>query len=469
MSARLESFAALRRTQANKRTQEQAVQLAEQQLETLTQMAQGYAREFQIARANNQLPARAPLPATPLPTDPLQWSPWLNQNFHLLAKWKQAETERLDKRQFQGTLKLALETLHANTLAHQELAVLLPRLKRALEIVRQERRAFTDSTLAHIAAEVGRLYECVHPGEGIAKITLGLDPKKRASLDIGTSFPGTGAAPPQAYFSDSHLDTLGLCVFLALAAMDSPQDTILVLDDVLGSVDEPHVDRLIEMLYEETRKFHHCVITTHYRPWREKFRWGWLPNGQCHFVDLQKWSAAGGMSLLGSIPDVSRLRLLLSDPSPDPQLVVAKAGVILEAALDFLTLLYECAVPRRFGERYTLGDLLPAIDKKLIQALAVKVMEKSDGATPPTYVKKPLAPYLQELQRISQVRNVMGAHFNVLSYELLDTDALTFGRQVLDLMNILTEENIGWPRNGKSGLYWATTGETRRLYPYKKT
>jgi len=34
-----------------------------------------------------------------------------------------------------------------------------------------------------------------------------------------------------------------------------------VLDDVLGERDEPHVERLIEMLYAEAVKFRHCVIT----------------------------------------------------------------------------------------------------------------------------------------------------------------------------------------------------------------
>jgi len=51
---------------------------------------------------------------------------------------------------------------------------------------------------------------------------------------------------------------------------------------------------------------------------------------------------------------------------------------------------------------------------------------------------------------------------------LLDADALGFGQQVLALLNILTDEQAGWPRNGKSGSYWATIGETRRLHPFKK-
>ena len=151
---------------------------------------------------------------------------------------------------------------------------MLPKLERALEIAGEERRAFTDDVLSRIAAEVGRLYESVHPREGQNKISLQLDPKKRASLGMSVEFCGTDGLPPQAYFSDSHLDTLGLCVFLALAEMDDPASKVLVLDDVLGSVDEPHVERVVGMIYEVSKNFRHTIVTTHYRPWRERFRWG---------------------------------------------------------------------------------------------------------------------------------------------------------------------------------------------------
>jgi hypothetical protein len=185
-----------------------------------------------------------------------------------------------DKKQFLGTLKRTLAILDENEKSAAELETLLPKLKSALKIVEDERRTFTDETLGSIAGQVGLLYEKVHPGEGLDKVSLGrLDPKKKASLDIGASFCGKADTPPPAYFSDSHLDTLGLCVFLALAGRDSPSETILVLDDVLASVDEPHVDRLIEMLYDQAVTFRHCIITTHYRPWKEKLRWGWLQNG----------------------------------------------------------------------------------------------------------------------------------------------------------------------------------------------
>ena len=278
---------------------------------------------------------------------------------------------------------------------------------------------------------------------------------------------GETGAPPQAYFSDSHLDTLGLCVFLALAGMDGPENTILVLDDVLASVDEPHVERLIEMLYAEAIEFRHCLITTHYRPWKEKLRWGWLKNGQCQFIELAKWTSQHGLTLVRSVPNAERLRTLLAETPPDSQLVCAKAGVILEAALDFLTQLYECPVPRRSNGLYTLGDLLPAIDKRLRNALQVDVLGK-DAAGNSTYATKSLAPILGELIRIAQARNVFGCHFNALSFALLDTDALGFGQKVLELIEALADPDAGWPRNCKSGKYWANSGETRRLHPLQQ-
>ena len=467
ITERLASFSALQAAQTQTRTAGGNVQRAEQQLDTLRENSKKHAEGFEKARAGFTWSADIPMPAATAPQDIETLEAWLAATDQLLADWKKAETARQDKKQFLGTLQRALKTYSENVQAQKELDALLPKLNLALEIVVEERRVFTDTILAKIAGEVGRIYELVHPGEGLNKITLELDPDKRASLEIGASFCGQTGTPPQAYFSDSHLDTLGLCVFLALAALDGPENTMLVLDDVLASVDEPHVERLIEMLYDEAIKFRHCLITTHYRPWKQKLRWGWLKNGQCQFVELSKWTNQNGMTLIRSIPDVERLRTLLAETPPDPQLVCAKAGVILEAALDFLTQLYECAVPRRPGGLYTLGDLLPSIDKKLRNALQVEVLVK-DAAGASSYQAISLTPILDELIRIAQARNVFGCHFNALSFELLDSDALGFGQKVLELIETLADPDAGWPRNSKSGKYWANSGETRRLHPLQQ-
>ncbi len=463
--ARIDQFSALTSAKAAlvkaERDAESANTGVEVAQKTLVEKIQLYAAAVAAA------PSKVSPPAAPQSTDPAALDTWATSTADYLPILTQCQTELSDQKRFRSLLKNALKVCKENTDEQHRLDKLLPRLKLALSACEEERRKFTDGILTGISDEVGRIYEKMHPGEGLSKITFQLAAAKRASLEIGSKCYGQENAPPQAFFSESHVDTLGLCLFLALAKKEKPAETILVLDDVLASVDEPHVDRVIETLYEEATHFRHCLITTHYRPWKQKLRWGWLKNGHCQFVELTKWSNQRGIALIGSVPDTVRLRTLLAEAPPDPQLVCAKAGVILEAALDFLTQIYECKVPRRVGGLYTLGDLLPAIDKKLRNALQVEILEKNaTGAA--TYRTASLTPLLEELIRIAQARNVFGCHFNALSFELLDSDAIQFGQTVLTLIETLACPEAGWPKNNKSGSYWANSGETRRLHPLQQ-
>lgn len=465
---RLKQFTALQAAQKAVTDSEKEVQKVSGQIHTLQSDLTNDSKKFEGIRHETVFPDAVELPGRVAPEKLDEIAQWLDETAHLPESWQKCEAAWGEQSKFVMTLSKALTTYRNNVVTQKELDALLPKLQRAHEILIEERQKFTDGILKTISGEVGRLYEAVHPGEGLNKISLELEEGKRASLEVGASFAGKDKAPPQAYFSQSHLDTLGLCVFLALALLDDPENTILVLDDVLASVDEPHVDRLIEMLYAEADKFRHCIITTHYRPWKHKFRWGWLKNGQCHFVELTKWSLDSGLQHIHSTPDIERLRKLLDEVPPDPQLVCAKAGVILEATLTFLVELYECHLPKRASGLYTIGELLPAIDKKLRQELKVVVTAGSDAMGNKTTNTVELAPILDELIRIAQVRNVFGAHFNELSFELLEDDASEFGSQVLTLSEAIADQENGWPRKVKNGSYWANSNETRCLYPLKR-
>lgn len=419
------------------------------------------ARDGHTWKSSVQLPTEAP------PNSIAEAQAWIGAHEAVAESWAVVEAGWRDEKKFAASLKSASDRYDQNMARRAELDTLLPLLEEALRTCMEQRQAFTNKIIGDIAEEVGKLYELVHPGEGLEKIALPLDPKKRASIELEAKFSGQDV-PPQAYFSQSHLDTLGLCVFLALALRESPTETILILDDVLGSVDEPHVERVVEMIYEVSEKFRHTILTTHYRPWREKFRWGMLkPDQVCQFAELKLWTLADGMALTGSIPEIERLKALLEDPSPDVQSICAKAGVILEAILDFLTLKYGCAVPRRPAGTYTLGDLLPAINGKLLAALKVETIDHSAGP-PPTITATELKPILDQISGIAQARNVMGAHFNQLAFDLYPSDGIKFAQLVEELAKALLCADHGWPGKDKSGSYWSNGGDTRRLHPLKK-
>ena len=427
----------------------------------------GYEQDLQPLRALLDLLVQRPdipRPPTSLPADIHDLGAWLEGCKDTVEAWASLEGSWSDGK-FIDALRRAVDTYDFNQDRLAELKQLVPRAEAALNVCMKARQAFTTGLIAEIAQEVGRLYETVHPGEGLDKVSFPLDPTKRASMDLSVPFEGVDA-PPQAYFSRSHLDTLGLCVFLALALREGAAETILILDDVLGSVDEPHVDRVIEMIYEVSHRFRHTVLTTHYRPWREKFRWGRLRTGQCQFIELTAWRLADGMRVTTSMPEVARLKAMLAISDVDTQAVCGKAGVILEAMLDYLTLKYECRVPRRPGATYTLGDLLPAVDKKLREALKVEMRDCTAGLAMGQTLE--LRPILDELDQIMQARNAFGAHFKEIGFELLDQDALAFARAVERLADALIDPEHGWPSNDRSGSYWRNSGDTRRLHPLRK-
>jgi len=181
---------------------------------------------------------------------------------------------------------------------------------------------------------------------------------------------------------------------------------------------------------------------------------------------LVGWDHASGIKQGKALPPIEELRCLLNAPQLSAQLACASAGVILEAIMDFLTLLYECNVPRRKA-KLTLGDLLPSIKGKLRACLKVERLETSlDGGA--GYNVYMLGPLLEELEKIAQARNIFGCHFNDLAQHLPEADAIRFSTAVLTLADHLIDLQFGWPGSDKSGSYWANAQQTRRLHPLKQ-
>jgi DNA repair exonuclease SbcCD ATPase subunit len=287
---RLRAFSALQAAKAQLDVSTAAVERADQQLQVIREGARQDVHRFESCLANRTLPPDIAAPQASVPKSASGLAAWLNATQEQFEGWRKAEASRLDRKQLVNTLRQALEMRQVNRAAKDDLDHLLPRLEDALRIVEDERRRFTDDVLSAISGEVSRLYEMAHPGEGLNRIHLELDPKKRASLEIGAQFCGQQARP-QGYFSESHLDTLGLCVFLALSALDQPESTIVVLDDVLSSADDGHARRILDLLVSESARFRHVIVTTHSRVLRNPSA------NEYQFVELGPWSSTSGLTL----------------------------------------------------------------------------------------------------------------------------------------------------------------------------
>ncbi len=198
VNKRIKPFSSLQTAQSQTRTTEQNVQRALRSIQDLLENAKRHAVAFEDQRKKYTWPNDVGLPTSVAPEDGNSLAEWLATSMNLPKAWKEAEVSRYDKKQFVGNLKKALKNWQDNTEAQKNIDRLLPRLQRTLEVLQEERRTFTDGILLNISKEVGRLYEAVHPGEGLDRISLQLDPNQRASLESGANFCGCDA-PPQAY------------------------------------------------------------------------------------------------------------------------------------------------------------------------------------------------------------------------------------------------------------------------------
>lgn len=93
-----------------------------------------------------------------------------------------------------------------------------------------------------------------------------------AALNLEVGFYGRGVHPPHALHSEGHQDSMGLCLYLALAEkLTEGLIDIIILDDVVMSVDADHRRQLCHLLVTEfpNRQF---LITTHDKTWATQLR-----------------------------------------------------------------------------------------------------------------------------------------------------------------------------------------------------
>ena len=350
---------------------------------------------------------------------------------------------------------------------------LLIAISGALKIVEKARKDFVQTELVAISSDVDALYQKLHPNESLGGIALTLKQTTKNSLELSADFYTKSGITPQSVYSESHLDTLGICVFIALAKKYGAANSILILDDVVMSVDENHLDRFIGLLHDEADNFAHIIITTHYRPWKDRYRYNRAPSYKVHFVELRPWSLGNGIRVQNGKLAIDELRQALNDQNYfDRQKITSISGIILENILDYLSVLFECRVPRKAKNDYQLRELLDCISKKLMDTLKVEHLEKSaigkyDGLTVLKTVD--LKTSLNNIKQLAIIRNWVGAHFNYDGSSVSDADVEEFGKLTLELSELITCPDSGnFPDRAKSGSYWETKNGSIRLHPLKE-
>ncbi len=315
------------------------------------------------------------------------------------------------------------------------------RLERMLDVVEARRKAYVDGVLRDISATVDELYARIHPKEDLGDVKFYLKPNTIGSLEFDGRFQTERSVSPASYYSEAHLDTLGLCVYLALAK-HTRQGSVVVLDDVLTSIDDAHLGRVIQLLHDEAPSFNQVIVTTHFRAWRDKYRFSHAPSQQVQLIQLHRWSLERGIRHSRDQLWVDDLRAELVREPLDRQSLASKAGILMESTLDHLAQLYRCRLPRKPEGDYTLMELARGFDSKLKRALAVQ----RDGAA------LPLEAALNRIDATAWIRNQVGAHFNTQASTVPNDEVRAFAALALDLAGALVCPQCGqMPARSRNG------------------
>ena len=353
-------------------------------------------------------------------------------------------------------IKTSLQSLKETEQKIQKLSNKKSFLTTVLQVVETERKSYVENILDSISNDVEVLYSKLHPEEGSNNITLFLKPRVQGSLEIKSNFQHKTNIPPQAYFSDSHLDTLGICVFMAMVKLF--KNDVIALDDVLTSVDQPHMERFIQMLHDEKKHFNQIIITTHYRPWREEYKFSRKSNSDVDLIELSSfWSVEHGIRSTQTKLSITELEDIKHKNPFDRQIAGSKAGIFMESLLDHLTLLYNLYVPRKPEPIYTLGELINCFSNKFIQKMKIK---KNTGN------EIPLSNIMKDIFNITEpIRNKVGCHWNNIGQHFSDHQIMLFLEKTIEFGKMLICSQCGGLPNKKKVDCWKCDCEKTSLYP----
>lgn len=199
------------------------------------------------------------------------------------------------------------------------------------------------------------LYRQLH-GPDEAGFSARIEPDE-AALRIEVDFYGRGPNPPHALHSEGHQDSMGVCLFLALAEhLSTGLMDLVVLDDVVMSADADHRRQLCTLLATQfpNRQF---LITTHDRNWATQLRAAGVVDRKGS-IEFFNWSIDTGPQVNYEADMWDRIEKHLSANDMTSVASTLRRGLeeFFALACDYL----QAKVTYRILGRHELGDLLPA-------------------------------------------------------------------------------------------------------------
>jgi hypothetical protein len=184
-----------------------------------------------------------------------------------------------DSRKIEAAKDLArAEELSAAVTQANTLVSFLKAVERGL---RDEILERTEQVIGEISSDIEEMWGILHPNEAIENVGLYVPDHADKAVDIKLRFYGVEQDSPRLTLSEGYRNSLGLCIFLALAKREAGRDRPLFLDDVVVSLDRNHRGMIVELLEREFSE-RQVILFTHHRGWYTELR---------HLLDASRWAS----------------------------------------------------------------------------------------------------------------------------------------------------------------------------------
>lgn len=225
---------------------------------------------------------------------------------------------------------------------------------------------YIDEVIKQIEDDVIEYYTFIHNDDKIKNPRLIASKSKGVKLVVDAF--GIEESDPRSYSSEGHLDSLGLCIFLA-AVKNLNEVPIIVLDDIIATVDMSHKDRIAKLLFEKFNKYQ-FIITTHNKLWLQQFKLlnsFYKDEGQDNFrfCEIIDWDMYNGPKFREFIDDKEMIKHHLDSDYQDLPAAANGARRYLEHTLYDICNEYRANVP--ISDKYSVGDLFKPAKEKLLE------------------------------------------------------------------------------------------------------
>ena len=216
-----------------------------------------------------------------------------------------------------------------------------------------------------IQGDMQRFYSILHPNEPHKNIELTIALGRRASTEIKIESFGRRGEDPRALTSEGHLHSLGLCIFLAFVKKFNDGCSLIILDDVVTTIDANHRNRIAELLLREFEDYQ-LVITTHDGIWyNQLLNFQRALNVQGNFVNMKitRWDVNTGPIISPYKPRWGRILDKLRNN--DKTGAGNECRIYLEWLLKEICERLEVAIAFKRSGRYTVAELFAPAEKRI--------------------------------------------------------------------------------------------------------